>query len=153
MTTPSLITDWSPHYLAYIALQDCAACHILGMDQVTPTTVHHISNRGISRKCPDFWTIPLCADHHLHGAQSIDRLGKKGMLDMLGVASYEVLALIYLRVYMQNGVYKQTLQGRRIAEPRPKDGESAAFYLKTLEEILDAESTTAHWAKVQTGNG
>ncbi len=41
------------------------------------TEAAHIGDRGMSQKCSDAETIPLCGEHHRTGKDSHHRLGKK----------------------------------------------------------------------------
>lgn len=42
-----------------------------------PTEAAHVGARGLSQKCSDRETIPLCARHHRTGSDSHHKLGKK----------------------------------------------------------------------------
>ena len=51
--------------LAAIAVLPCVICTEWGMDQRSPTQVHHcIHGRYGTRRTPDSMTIPLCEGHH-----------------------------------------------------------------------------------------
>lgn len=61
--------------LSRVALLPCVVCHLLGLDQASPTEVHHLKHlpdgaklyRG-HRKADHLYTIPLCRDaHHWNG--------------------------------------------------------------------------------------
>lgn len=52
---------------------------IFGMatHQKSATESAHVGARGLSQKCSDRETIPLCAEHHLTGKDAHHVLGKK----------------------------------------------------------------------------
>ncbi len=74
-------------YLDWIRSLYCAVCmlpwKISGSGvaysnvQQYPTEAAHVGDRGLSQKCSDRETIPLCALHHRLGPQSHHRAGKK----------------------------------------------------------------------------
>jgi hypothetical protein len=74
-------------YLAFIRSQPCLLCDdaierrvfIAGIPyrQVWPTEAAHVGERGLSQKCSDYETLPLCAGHHRIGRQSHHVLGRK----------------------------------------------------------------------------
>lgn len=41
------------------------------------TEAAHVGDRGLSQKCPDLETLPLCRWHHTEGPESHHRLGKR----------------------------------------------------------------------------
>jgi hypothetical protein len=46
--------------------------------QNSPTECAHVGRRGLSQKCPDCESLPLCAiEHHRIGPESHHRLGKR----------------------------------------------------------------------------
>ena len=54
-----------PAHLAAVAALPCVICFEWGMQQLSPTQVHHsIHGRGSNRKTPDIMAIPLCEGHH-----------------------------------------------------------------------------------------
>jgi|HubBroStandDraft_1064217.scaffolds.fasta_scaffold235180_3 hypothetical protein len=85
-----------PEYLAWIASQPCLCCEIMQRnirawlsgwqigDEVIPergqgskTEAAHVGPRGLSQKCPDKETLPLCGwEHHREGKLSIHKLGR-----------------------------------------------------------------------------
>lgn len=88
-------TGKDPDYLAFIRDLPCLMCLAsaeavrasqfelnfagwLGRSRVqaTPTEAAHVGDRGLSQKCPDRETIPLCAQHHREGKDSAHRLGR-----------------------------------------------------------------------------
>jgi hypothetical protein len=58
----------NPEYLAFIRTKECIVC---GGDSMAH---HYIS---VAAGGSDLFTLPLCADHHTLGGDSIHRLGKK----------------------------------------------------------------------------
>lgn len=100
----SRIRDRSPHYLAYMGHQRCVLCQTKGQPQRSRTTVHHIIKPGMGMKCADFWTIPLAEEYHIHGEESIDKLGKLAFLTHHGLPDhwYWVVALGYLALYVES---------------------------------------------------
>jgi hypothetical protein len=75
-------------YLEFIHSLPCCVCALLaglieknlGQDwapeQATPTEAAHVGERGMSQKCNDRETIPLCQEHHREGKRSHHKLGK-----------------------------------------------------------------------------
>jgi hypothetical protein len=66
-----------PAYLDWIRTQPCVLCVSWGMFQKRITEAAHVGMRGMSQKCSDRETIPLCAEHHRLGPVSHHVLGKK----------------------------------------------------------------------------
>ena len=60
-----------PEYMAWIAEQPCCICG------AWPVEVAHVGARGMSQKCSDLETLPLCVAHHREGIESQHVLGKK----------------------------------------------------------------------------
>ena len=58
-------------YLAWIHTLACVCC---GSKRVEAA---HVGDRGLSQKCPDRQTIPLCVAHHRIGPTASHVLGKK----------------------------------------------------------------------------
>lgn len=51
--------------LAAVAAMPCVICHEWGLQQLSPTQVHHcIHGRHGTRRAPDSMTVPLCEGHH-----------------------------------------------------------------------------------------
>ncbi len=76
-------TGRDPEYLEWIRSLACVVCARVawrrtseGVKQDTPTEAAHVGTRGLSQKCPDRETIPLCAYHHRTGTYALHRLGK-----------------------------------------------------------------------------
>ena len=67
-------TGKSPLYLKFIRAQACILCL---EQQLTLTEAAHVGNRGLSQKCHDRETVPLCAFHHRTGPHAAHVLGKK----------------------------------------------------------------------------
>jgi hypothetical protein len=77
-----------PEYLEYIRSLPCCVCAWLESEtlrllqirdsvQKTPTEAAHVGPRGLSQKCPDRETLPLCAQHHREGQFSQHSMGKR----------------------------------------------------------------------------
>lgn len=74
-----------PRYRRFIAGLPCCICHLLAqavkdpvvnvIEQATRTEIAHVGERGLSQKCPDRETIPLCVWHHRTGPESAHRAG------------------------------------------------------------------------------
>jgi len=62
-------------YLEYIRSLPCCVCP-LDAPQTSPTEAAHVGPRGLSQKCPDRETLPLCALHHREGQFSQHSMGK-----------------------------------------------------------------------------
>src|SRR5882672_9675230 len=72
-------------YLAFIRKRVCVACFEQlinnpewqsGHVQKSRTEAAHVGLRGLSQKCSDRETIPLCREHHTEGKTSAHKLGK-----------------------------------------------------------------------------
>jgi hypothetical protein len=76
-----------PAYRAFVRTFGCVVCFAsklirLSLDgrnfQTSPTECAHVGRRGLSQKCPDCESLPLCAiKHHRIGPESHHRLGKR----------------------------------------------------------------------------
>lgn len=66
-----------PAYLAFIASLPCVVCLAWESEQRTRTTVAHVGDRGLSQKCSDRETLPLCVDHHQEGKNAHHKMGKR----------------------------------------------------------------------------
>ena len=74
-------------YKKWIRTLDCVACFFVlwgsdfffdrREDGIEMTEAAHVGARGLSQKCSDRETIPLCAHHHRTGKDSHHVLGKK----------------------------------------------------------------------------
>lgn len=64
-------------HLRKVRALPCIACEIAGVQQVSPTSAHHIKREadgsllGASQKAHDTETIPLCCTCHWNGHESI----------------------------------------------------------------------------------
>jgi len=73
-----------PARLAWIRSLPCVCCfpdlwryQMNNVIQTSSTEAAHVGERGISQKCPDEETIPLCGfEHHREGKFSAHKLGK-----------------------------------------------------------------------------
>jgi Recombination enhancement, RecA-dependent nuclease len=65
-------------YRAFIQGLPCVLCERQHVRQNTRTEAAHVgATRGMSQKCSDRETIPLCAYHHTEGPASHHRLQKR----------------------------------------------------------------------------
>lgn len=68
-------------YLIFIRSLACCVCTRVRVWNVYlgiyRTEAAHVGDRGLSVKCPDRETIPLCSWHHRLSPESVHRLGKK----------------------------------------------------------------------------
>lgn len=62
----------SKPYKAWIASLPCVVCGTR-----KDVEVAHVGARGMSQKCSDFETLPLCVAHHREGPEAHHVLGKK----------------------------------------------------------------------------
>jgi hypothetical protein len=60
-------TGKDKNYLAWIHTLPCVVC---AQAQRSPTEAAHVGERGLSQKCPDRETLPLCGEHHRTGKES-----------------------------------------------------------------------------------
>lgn len=75
------------NYLGFIAELPCVVCILpwrmeksalcYSNVQSSKSEVAHVGQRGLSQKCSDRETIPLCAEHHRTGKDAHHVLGKK----------------------------------------------------------------------------
>jgi hypothetical protein len=63
--------------LAKLHMLPCVVCHILGLNQSSPTEAHHCKRLpgglriGMGHKrCSDDFTLPLCWTHHWNGVHN-----------------------------------------------------------------------------------
>lgn len=76
--TPRKDPNLNPAYRAWVRSLPCTVCHQWGITrrQFGPVECAHVGKRGLSRKCSDLETIPLCVWHHRLGPQSHHALSK-----------------------------------------------------------------------------
>ncbi len=68
-----LALGWQP----YVMREEYAGPGTGGV-QESITEAAHVGDRGLSQKCSDRWTIPLCGlEHHREGKESAHKLQKK----------------------------------------------------------------------------
>ena len=76
----------NPAYRAFVRTFGCVACYhqLLPADETlqwrqnSATECAHVGRRGLSQKCPDSESLPLCAiEHHRVGPESHHVLGKR----------------------------------------------------------------------------
>lgn len=105
-------TSKDPAYLEWIRSLPCVVCARaiakLGRTefvQDTPTEAAHVGDRGLSQKCPDRETIPLCARHHREGTYSLHRLGKNWW-KLRGIDKVALISELNARYEVENGTHK-----------------------------------------------
>lgn len=77
------MTERSNKYLKFIRTQPCCVCGI------TPSQAHHesLTGRGVSVKCSDYETMPLC--HTCHALRH--QVGKKSFAQAYGINYREII--------------------------------------------------------------
>jgi hypothetical protein len=89
-------------YLHWITSQSCFGCSTRKGHPVRRGKIdaHHIETKGLSRKCWDEWTVPLChSGCHLGGVHA----GEKSFLAELGLGddmTMRRVALTYMAYYV-----------------------------------------------------
>jgi hypothetical protein len=63
--------------MEWIAAMPCLVCDWRGIKQTTFTEVAHVGTRGLSQKCSDRETVPLCVIHHRTGPEAHHKLGRR----------------------------------------------------------------------------
>lgn len=144
---PGKLTERSRHYKAWVGQTfNDVVTMMNGVEQTSRTTVHHIVKRGIGKKGPDWWTIPVSMNRHVHGEKSIDKLGKEGFRKEWDLPSYEEMAIMTLVQYLADSVYEKTLHnGDTHIEPRPIDKRSAAGYFNILQSLINDGKRAHGW--------
>lgn len=67
------MTKAEQRHLSKVAALGCIACRKIGYYD-TPAEIHHIrTGMGMGQRNSHYMTIPLCAQHHRHGADAIHR--------------------------------------------------------------------------------
>lgn len=127
----------SRHYLAWVTQCQGVATRT-GADQTTRTTAHHVVKRGVGKKGPDWWSVPVSKRRHVHGKRSIDRLGKHAFLEEWGLPDWRVMALYYLYKYLSTGADEHDIEQleRDDVSPRPIDRRSARYYFCLGQRLL-----------------
>lgn len=144
----SQVTEKSKHYLAFICHRPGVVTMLKDGKQKSRTTAHHIVKRGVGKKGPDWWSIPVSFNRHVHGKHSIDKLGKNGFLEHFNLPDYEWMALIFLNIYLKEQAYKHDVVGQQdTVSPRPIDKPSAHWYFNLLQTLIknDKSSRAWHW--------
>ena len=131
-------------YMAYIAQFPCAVCQYAGHEQTTRTTVDHIVTGGKARKGPDYWTIPVEKKKHVHGKESIDRLGRWGFQEHWDLPRYGAMALIYLTQYIEQKGWAVMLNNVDREAPS-HDRDSAIYFCRELQRILQNDHDVRSW--------
>jgi hypothetical protein len=76
-------------YHEFLASQPCALCMELGIEQTSPTEVHHIrAGQGMSQRAGHFLALPLSYEAHrgpqgIHGDRSLWRISGHDELSLL----------------------------------------------------------------------
>lgn len=63
-------------YKRFIGGLACVVCMAIDAPQVTRTEVAHVGARGLSQKCSDRETLPICIWHHTEGPAAAHKIGK-----------------------------------------------------------------------------
>jgi hypothetical protein len=111
---PSRKRGEDPRYRAFIRSFGCVACFggIMPPDEFGPlenllqgsrTECAHVGRRGLSQKCPDCESLPLCAiEHHRIGPESHHRLGKR-FWDFHGLNRVELITQLQALYEVESG--------------------------------------------------
>ena len=86
----------SPEYMAFIRTKSCLVC------DSGETVPHHTVSVGAGGS--DLLTIPLCADHHNLGGDSIHRLGKTTFPEHHNLDIWEEIARLLIEWVEKGGV-------------------------------------------------
>lgn len=77
-------------HMGRVAELPCVLCDLLGQEQATPTTVHHIrTGQGGAQRASHFLTVAACASCHqqsplgIHGDGTLLRIANVTELDLL----------------------------------------------------------------------
>jgi hypothetical protein len=76
----------------------CVLCELLGRDQASRTTIHHIrEGQGMSQRASHWLVIPVCEECHqgqngIHGDRQLLRLAKVEEVDLLAETIERVVA-------------------------------------------------------------
>lgn len=132
----------SRHYLAYVGQFPGVVSMFLDGGQSSRTTVHHITKRGVAKKGPDWWTIPVSLKRHVHGNRSIDKLGKSRFLEEWGLPPYEKMALIILFQYLDGEAY--TRPAGDVA-PEGDERKYARAYYRLLQRLIRNGKRAKSW--------
>ena len=68
-----------PQYLSWIRTLPCVVCSQWGFKirgYLGTIEAAHVGQRGLSQKCPDRETLPLCVFHHRLGPNAVHVLGR-----------------------------------------------------------------------------
>lgn len=77
-------------YLAFIVSLPCFLCERMGLAQTSRTEAAHVGKRGLSQKCSDRETAPLCGEHHRTGPVAHHQLGRN-FWELHGINRSELL--------------------------------------------------------------
>ena len=136
----------SRHYMAFICQRPGVVTMLNEEEQNTRTTAHHIVKRGKSKKGPDWWSVPVSFNRHVHGKYSIDQLGKSQFIDHHGLPSYELMALIFLNLYLEERAYNRVVTGRHdTVSPEDYDLPSARWFFNLLQRLIKNGKTARFW--------
>jgi hypothetical protein len=107
-----------PAYRAFVRTFGCVVCHggtllrqwpdgtYVAYWQQSPTECAHVGRRGLSQKCPDYESLPLCAvEHHRIGPGSHHKLGKR-FWGFHGLDRAELIAELQALYRAQGGILK-----------------------------------------------
>lgn len=85
-------------YHERLAGQPCVLCELLGRDQTTRTTVHHLrEGQGMSQRASHWLVVPVCEECHqgpngIHGDRQLLRMAKVEEIDLLAETIERVVA-------------------------------------------------------------
>jgi hypothetical protein len=143
--SPGPVTMRSRHYMSWVGQLPGVVTMLTDAGQESRTTVHHIVKRGRGKKGPDWWAIPVAEDRHVHGARSIDKLGKDGFRQEWDLPPYEHLALQVLFRYLETEAYDEPIWSEPVIEPEPTCARSAATYFRLLGRLVARGRPARAW--------
>jgi hypothetical protein len=132
----------SRHYMAFVGQFPGVVTMLKGEPQESRTTVHHIVKRGVAKKGPDWWSVPVSLDRHVHGDRSVDKLGKSQFRETWDLPSYERMASVFLRRYLEEGAYGRTF-GK--TDPEGDEKKRARAYLRLLTRLIQNGKSAKSW--------
>lgn len=98
-------------YKAWVRSLPCAVCRSWNIKQSTPTECAHVGLRGMSQKCSDRETLPLCVRHHEHGYKTSHHTLGKNFWNYHGINREALIKWYNDRYERENGKQK-TVQAK-----------------------------------------
>lgn len=83
-------------YKAFIREQPCCITGITD-SEVENVVPHHVEARGMSTKCSDYKTVPLCQSIHLE----LHQIGRKKFADKYSYVDFRNVMIQYLSKYIR----------------------------------------------------